>query len=375
MGANADQERTGGFAPADSAAGRGRKRVQIVGATGYGGLGILELLLEHPGFEITALAARDDAGKRIDEVYPHLTGRCALLVQAPQDVDIGAGADVVVFATPDRVSQGYARGLADAGVRFLDYSGDFRFPDPAAYARYAASHPSVGEMAHAAPELLGRAAYGITELNAARIAAAPVVGNPGCFAAGIILGLAPLFSEGLVEGGHVAVDALTGSSGAGKKPAPLQHFSHLNDNVVPYRVLGHQHVVESELTLGSLGKAAGASIDFVPHLLGVTRGILSTMHAALSRSASRGALLDLYREFYQGQPFIRILDQPPTLKGTAGSNYCDISLVTSADGRRVVVISSIDNLMKGQSGSALQNLNVMFGFDPATGLGRGPLYP
>jgi N-acetyl-gamma-glutamyl-phosphate reductase len=374
MGENQPQE-FASPAAADRTFAGDRKRVQVVGATGYGGLGIVELLLEHPGFEIAALAARDDAGKRMDEVYPHLTGRCGLVVQAPQDIDVGAGVDAVVFATPDRVSQGYARGLADAGVRFLDYSGDFRFPDAAGYARYAASHPSIGDTVHAAPELLSRAVYGITELNAARIVEAPIVGNPGCFAAGIILGLAPLFAEGLVEGGQVAVDALTGSSGAGKKPAPLQHFSHLNDNVIPYRVLGHQHVAESELTLGRLGKASGATIDFVPHLIGVTRGILSTMHATLSRSASREALLDLYREFYQGQPFIRVLDQPPTLKGTAGSNYCDVSLVTSADGRRVVVISSIDNLMKGQSGSALQNLNVMFGFDPATGLGRAPLYP
>lgn len=352
-----------------------RKRVQIVGATGYGGLGILELLLDHPNFEVTGLAARDDAGRRIDEVYPHLTGRCDMVVQAPQDSDVGANVDVVVFSTPDGVSQGYAKGLADAGVRFIDYSGDFRFRSTEDYARYAERHPSISASSHSAADLLGMAVYGISELNQERIAAAAIVGNPGCFAAGIVLGLAPLFAQGLVRDGQVAVDALTGSSGAGKKPAPLQHFSHLNDNVVPYRVLSHQHVVESEQTLGRLGRANGASIDFVPHLLGTTRGILSTMHATLSRPIPREGLLDVYREFYSGKPFVRILDQPPSLKGTLGSNYCDISLQVSADGKRVVVMSSIDNLLKGQSGSAMQNLNIMFGIDQAVGLRRGPLYP
>jgi N-acetyl-gamma-glutamyl-phosphate reductase len=352
-----------------------RKRVQLVGATGYGGLGILELLLDHPEFEVTSISARDDAGRRIDEVYPHLTGRCAMTVEAPDKAAIGDGADIVVFATPDRVSQGYARGLADAGVRFLDYSGDFRFASEADYGAYAGRHPSIADASHQAPELLGRAAYGVSELHRERIATAPIVGNPGCFAMGIVLGLAPLFAEGLVEGGHVTVDALTGSSGAGKKPSPLHHFPNLNDNVVPYRVLSHQHVVESEQTLGRLGNASGATLDFVPHLIGATRGILSTMHARLTRTASREALLETYREFYAGRPFVRVLGEPPTLKGTLGSNYCDISLAVSGDGRRVVVISSIDNLLKGQSGSAMQNLNIMFGFDETAGLTRGPLYP
>ncbi len=354
-------------------------RAQIVGATGYGGLGMLELLLGHPRFEVAALLARDDAGRRIDEVYPHLAGRCELEVQRPQPDAIGRDCDVVVFATPDGVSQGYAPALADAGMRFLDYSGDFRFADSQDYARYARAHPGVADEAHAAGGLLGRAVYGVPELAAERVSEAPIVGNPGCFAVGIILGLAPLFEAALVEGGEVTIDGLTGSSGAGKKPSAAQHFSHLEGNVVPYRVFAHQHVVEAELTLGRLrpdgGEAAGASLHFVPHLLGTTRGILSTMHARLARPATREELLALYRERYAGQPFVRVLETPPTLKGTAGSNYCDISLVTSADGRRVVVIASIDNLMKGQSGNALQNLNLMFGLDAATGLGRLPLYP
>ena len=348
-------------------------RAQIIGATGYGGLGMLELLLGHPNFEVASIVARDDVGRRISDVYPHLTGRCDLMVQSADDAGVGANCDVVIFATPDRVSQGYALALADAGVRFIDYSGDFRFPTPERYAAYANRHPSIADAEHSTAELLGRATYGIPELFRERNQEAAIVGNPGCFAVGMILGLAPLFADGLVEDGAVSVDGLTGSSGAGKKPAPLQHFSHLNDNVVPYRVMNHQHVIEVEQTLTDLG--GGAVVDFVPHLLPATRGILSTMHMRLTRSASVGALLERYREFYAGHPFVRVLDTPSTLKGPLGSNYCDISLVTSADERRLVVMSSIDNLLKGQSGVAMQNLNLMFGLEETAGLERAPLYP
>ena len=349
-------------------------RVQIVGATGYGGLGILELLMAHPDFEVTSLIARDEAGRRIDKIYPHLHGRTDLMVDSVETTPVGTNCDVVVFSTPDRVSQGYAAALADAGKRFIDYSGDFRFASAADYAKYAARHPSIADSQHGAEALLGSAVYGVSELNGDRVADAPIVGNPGCFAVGIILGLAPLFNDGLVgDDGIVAVDGLTGSSGAGKKPAPMQHLSHLNDNVIPYRVLSHQHAVEADLTLGRLGQANGAQIDFIPHLLGTTRGILSTMHLRLKQNASRDALLERYREFYEDAPFVRVLDTPPTLKGTAGSNYCDVSVFV--EGNRAVVMASVDNLMKGQSGSAMQNLNLMFGSPQTAGLERGPLYP
>ena len=350
-------------------------RAQLVGATGYGGLGILELLLQHPDFEAAQLVARDDAGKRIADVYPHLEGRTDLVVQAPDTVAIGEDCDVVIFATPDRVSQQYAADLQARGVRFIDYSGDFRFTSTDDYARYAERHPSISDTAHGTPTLLGQNAYGVSELNGEVVANANIVGNPGCFAIGIILGLAPLYADGLVDGELVQVDGLTGSSGAGKKPAPLQHFSHLNDNVIPYRVLNHQHVVEAEMTLSRIGKSAGATVDFIPHLLGTTRGILNTMHLTVKQSVTREALLERFREFYAGQPFVRVLDTPPTLKGPVGSNYIDLSVFVAEGGRRVVVMSSIDNLMKGQSGSAMQNLNLMFGLPQTAGMERGPLYP
>lgn len=349
-------------------------RVQIVGATGYGGLGILELLLAHPHFDVTSLIAREEAGRRISEVYPHLSGYTDLTIDSAEDTPIGTDCDIVVFSTPDRVSQSYAPALVNAGMRFIDYSGDFRFASADDYAQYAARHPSITGDRHDVEALLEIATYGVSELNPDGIAKASIVGNPGCFAVGIILGLAPLFHDGLVgDDGIVAVDGLTGSSGAGKKPAPLQHLSHLNDNVIPYRLLSHQHAIEANLTLGRLGQSEGAEIDFIPHLLGTTRGILSTMHLRLKQTMERNTLLDRYRDYFENSPFVRILDTPPTLKGTLGSNYCDISLFV--EGNRVVVISSIDNLMKGQSGSAMQNLNLMFGIPQTTGLDRSPLYP
>jgi N-acetyl-gamma-glutamyl-phosphate reductase len=291
-------------------------------------------------------------------------------------VAIGQDADVVIFATPDRVSQAHAQALSGQGVRFIDYSGDYRFTSTDDYARYAERHPSISDGTHVTPELLGQNVYGISELNRHAIAESSIVGNPGCFAIGIILGLIPLYSDGLVDGdGVVQVDGLTGSSGAGKKPAPGQHFSHLNDNVVPYRVLNHQHVVEAEMSLARAGKSTGATVDFIPHLLGTTRGILNTMHLTLTKSVSRDALMEMFREAYAGHPFVRVLDTPPTLKGPLGSNYIDLSVFVAGDSKRAVVMSSIDNLMKGQSGSAMQNLNLMFGLPQTAGMERGPLYP
>ena len=181
-------------------------RAQIVGATGYGGLGMVELMLGHPDWEIVSTVARGEAGRRLDDLYPHLTGRCDLAVDSVETTPIGEDCDVVVFATPDGVAQRYAADLHARGVRFIDYSGDFRFASVDEYARYAARHPSAKADGHAAATLLGASVYGIPELHREAIADAPVVGNPGCFAVGIVLGLAPLFQDGLIDGGQIHVD-------------------------------------------------------------------------------------------------------------------------------------------------------------------------
>ncbi len=351
-------------------------RAQIVGATGYGGLGMTELLLRHPEITITSLLAKQDTGRPISDVYPHLRGFCDLVVQDANPDTVGQDADLVIFATPDGVSQEYARGLLAAGLRVIDYSGDFRFRSPEQYARYARRHPSVKGRPHAAPELLAQSVFGVPELYREDIATARLVGNPGCFAVAMILALAPAVRAGIIDPSSIICDGKTGISGAGKKPSPTHHFPERNENVTPYRIANHQHEVEVTVTLEELS-GEEVNITFVPHLVPITRGIIVTCYATLRQDVSQADVQDLYEDMYRDEPFVRVLPAgvAPGLKGVLGSNLCDLSLVVDEDNGRLVVAASIDNLLKGQAGVALQNINIMFGFPETTGLERLPLYP
>lgn len=354
----------------------GMFRAQIVGATGYGGLGMTELLLRHSEFEIVSLLATTDVGKPISDFFPHLRGFCDIVVGDAREAEIGANVDVVICSTPDRVGMALAARALDAGARLLDYSGDFRFRTLEAYERYAAVHPSTAGKPHVAPDLLARSVYGIPELFRDEIRGARLVGNPGCFAVAMILALAPAARAHVIAPGSIVVDGKTGSSGAGKKPNALHHFPQYHENLTPYRMGRHQHVVETAETLMQLGgKPVG--ITFVPHLVPMTRGIVCTCYADLATDVSLAAVHDLYRTFYQSEPFVRV--QPPNtapgVKAVVGSNLCDISLALDEPNNRLILIGAIDNLLKGQAGSALQNLNVMFGLPETTGLERLPMYP
>lgn len=351
-------------------------RAQIVGATGYGGLGMTELLLRHPQITITSLLAKQDTGRPISDVYPHLRGFCDLTVQDANSDTVGADADLVIFATPDGVSQEYARGLLAAGLRVIDYSGDFRFRSPEHYVRYARRHPSMKGRPHAAPELLPQSVFGVPELYREDIAGARLVGNPGCFAVAMILGLAPAVRAGIIDPQSIICDGKTGISGAGKKPSPTHHFPERNENVTPYRIANHQHEVEVTVTLEELS-GEEVNITFVPHLVPITRGIIVTCYATLRQDVSQADVQDLYEDMYRDEPFVRVLPTgvTPGLKGVLGSNLCDLSLVVDEDNGRLVVAASIDNLLKGQAGVALQNINIMYGFPETMGLDRLPLYP
>ncbi|MFN8543605.1 MAG: N-acetyl-gamma-glutamyl-phosphate reductase [Candidatus Binatia bacterium] len=356
--------------------GESRKRVQIVGATGYGGLGMTELLLRHPGIAIAGLLAKQDAGRRVSDVYPHLRGFCDVVIGDASDETVGRDADLVVFATPDGVGQAHARRLVAAGVPMLDYSGDFRFGTVADYDEYARRHPALGGRAHACPELLAQGVYGVPELNRDRLSGARLVGNPGCFAVAMILGLAPAAKLGLVERDGIIVDGKSGSSGAGKKPSAAHHFPERNENVTPYRIGSHQHAVEVEMTIAAL---AGGPLDltFVPHLVPATRGIVCTIYAQLRQPAAPADVQAAYERFFASEPFVRVLPAgvSPGTGAVLGSNLCDLSVTVTAGGRRLVVTASIDNLVKGQAGVALQNVNLMLGFPETTGLDRVPIYP
>jgi N-acetyl-gamma-glutamyl-phosphate reductase len=349
-------------------------RVKVVGATGYGGVGITELLVQHPETELVALVAREDVGLPISKVYPHLEGFCDLPVLAADDPRAAVPADVVFFATPDRVGMSAARGELAKGAKVIDYSGDFRFTTPEAYADYATR---IGkEPAHAAPDLLARTAYGLAELHRDAIRSADIVGNPGCFACSCILGLAPVAKHRLVEPESVICDCKTGVSGAGKKMNAAYHYPARYEQMNAYKLAGHQHVCEVEREL-SLQAGTDVKITFTAQVVPVCRGILSTLYGDLTRPATEAELVALYREFFKDSPFVRVYPSTASV-GTLnvrGTNFCN--LVVSVDSRvnRLRVVAHIDNLMKGQAGSALQNMNLMFGLPETAGLNRPGIYP
>jgi N-acetyl-gamma-glutamyl-phosphate reductase len=351
-------------------------RAQIVGATGYGGLGMTELLLRHPEITVTSLLATQDVGKPISDVYPHLRGFCDTVVQGANPDSVGANADLVIFATPDGVGQSYAHQLLNAGLKVIDYSGDFRFQSAEDYAKYARRHPSVAGKPHQGEDLLPESAFGIPELYRPKIAEARLVGNPGCFAVAMILGLAPAIRAGIIDPRSIICDGKTGISGAGKKPSATHHFPERNENVTPYRIANHQHEVEVTVALSALG-GEQCSITFVPHLVPVTRGIEVTSYASLRSAVTQAQVQGLYEEMYQGEPFVRVLPAgvAPGIGAVLGSNLCDLSVVVDEDNGRLVVAASIDNLLKGQAGVALQNINIMHGFPETMGLERVPMYP
>ncbi len=349
--------------------------VKIIGAGGYGGLGIIELLLAHPEVEISGLVAATETGVPISDLYPHLDGFCDLPVLATTDPAAAEPADVIFMATPDGVGMTKAADFLQAGAKVIDYSGDFRFDTVDAYADYATR---IGRNpVHAAPQLLSQTAYGLPELHRSRLTPdQALVGNPGCFAVSCILGLAPAFKEALVEPAPVICDCKTGVSGAGKKASPVHHYPARYDNMNAYRLSGHQHVCEVERELSSVAKTP-IQITFTAQVVPACRGIMSTLYATTNPGVTIDRLLDAYRAFYKDAPFVRVFDRSRE-SGTAqvrGSNFCN--LVVDRDDRTGLlrVVACIDNLMKGQAGSALQNMNLLCGFPETLGLMRPGAYP
>jgi N-acetyl-gamma-glutamyl-phosphate reductase len=351
-------------------------RAQIVGATGYGGLGMTEMLLRHPEIELVSLLAKTDVGKPLSDFFPHLRGFCDQIVDDASPENIGKAVDLVIFATPDRIGMSYAPAVLAKGIRMLDYSGDFRFATVEQYQEYSKRHPSTVGKPHLCPELLAEAVYGVPELNRARIKGAKLVGNPGCFAIAMILGLAPAMKSGLVDPRSVICDGKTGVSGAGKKASAMHHFPERNENTTPYRVAAHQHEIEVTQTLSAIA-GERVTMTFVPHVVPATRGILITAYANLKSGVSATQAREAYAEFYRGEPFVRVLPAGAyaTPKSVTASNFCDVSLAVDEGNDRLVVISAIDNLVKGQAGVALENINLMFGFPETMGIERAPIYP
>lgn len=349
-------------------------RVGIIGAGGYGGCGATELLIHHPRVELAALIDKQDVGKRMSELYPHLKGFCELPILDPEDPNRPDDLDVIFFATPDGVGQGEARSWLDKGAKVVDYSGDFRFNDADTYRGYAARIGKAQQ--HASPDLLPHSVYGLAELHRKEIAGSRLVGNPGCFAVSCILGLAPALGAGLIVPDSIICDAKTGISGAGKTPNPTFHYPARYEAMNAYKISGHQHVYEIERELG-LVAGREVRITFTPHVVPLCRGILSTIYGTLRPGEDLGRVEEAYRSFYRDEAFVRVLgpERSPQTTDVRGSNFCNVSLHADERTGRLIVVSVIDNLVKGQAGSAVQDMNIMCGLEETEGLLRPGQYP
>ncbi len=350
-------------------------RAKVIGACGYGGVGIVELLVAHPEVKLACLVNTTDVGAPISKIYPHLAGFCDMTILDPEDPAAHPPVDVVFTATPDGVGMKLARAILASGAKLVDYSGDFRFNTTDSYAEYARRQGL--EPKHVAPEVLPEAVYGLAELHRGKINTRQrVIGNPGCFAVSCILGLAPAVRNHLIDPFSVICDCKTGVSGAGKKLNAAFHYPARYEHMNAYKLAGHQHVCEIEREL-TLQAGTEIRVTFTAQVVPVCRGILSCLYGQLKAETGVEEVLALYREFYKDSPFVRIYDRSAAI-GTMhvrGTNFCNLVVDVDARTRRLRVISHIDNLMKGQAGSALQNMNLLFGLPETAGLMRAGQYP
>jgi len=346
-----------------------RLKVAVVGASGYTGGELLRLLAHHPRIEVAHVTAETHAGRPVASIFPSLRGLFDLTCEPLDPATVARAADVAFLCLPHKTSMEVGAALHGLGGRVLDLSADFRLKDPAAYREWYG-------LEHVAPELLREAAYGLPELHGPRIAAARLVAVPGCYPTGALLGLAPLVAHRLADLDRIVIDSISGASGAGRKPELGLHFSELNENARAYGVTRHRHTPEIEQELGALA-GRPVLVAFTPHLAPLTRGILTTVHVPLTRQATAAELAEAFRGYYRGRLFVRVLPpgEWPETKQVAGSNFCDIGIGVEPRTGRGVVVTAIDNLVKGASGQAVQCLNLMAGWDEATGLRFPALYP
>ncbi len=348
---------------------RGTVKAAVVGASGYIGVELLRLLFHHPHVELVAITSESYGGLLVGEVFPTFSTLLELRYQKLDLEELASSADVVFLALPHKAAMPVVAGLYPLGCRIVDLSADFRLKDAAVYERWYGTR-------HLAPDLLPKAVYGLPELSREAIRGTRLVASPGCYPTGALLGLAPLVRAGAIDLRSIIVDAISGASGAGRKTELYLHFSELNENVKAYSVARHRHAPEMEQELSRLA-GEEVRVTFTPHLAPLTRGILSTISCRLLKEQDVGDLLQLFQDFYKGEPFIRILPkgQVPETKAVLGSNFCDIGLAVDEHTGRVIVITAIDNLVKGGSGQAVQAMNVMYGFDERSGLLMPGLFP
>ncbi|MDI6907135.1 MAG: N-acetyl-gamma-glutamyl-phosphate reductase [Thermoanaerobacterales bacterium] len=341
----------------------------VIGATGYAGAELVRLLARHPAVRLAALTSRSYAERPLSAVYPHLYGHVDEVLREFDPDELVSECDVVFTALPHGHAMEVGRKVLDRGKKLVDIGADFRLADVAVYEEWY-------RVTHTAPEILPRVVYGLPELNREHIAGAPVVANPGCYPTASILALAPALKAGLADPASIIIDAKSGVSGAGRGLSLRTHFAECNENFQAYGVPGHRHTPEIEQELSRLA-GRPVRVSFTPHLAPMNRGILATVYFSLSRPVTADELHAVYREFYSEEPFVRVLPPGtlPQTKAVAGSNHCDLNVVADARTGRAVVLSAIDNLVKGAAGQAVQNMNIMFGRPEGEGLAGPGLYP
>jgi len=342
-------------------------RVGIIGASGYTGAELARIISRHPEAELTLATSRQYAGRKLADTYPGLRGICDIVCENISGRELVGRADLFFTAVPHQTAMEVVPTLLEGGARVVDLSADFRIHDPAVYEEWYQPHSAVS--------YLDEAVYGLPEIHRQQIAGARLVANPGCYPTSVILALAPLLRKGLVDISTIVIDSKSGTSGAGRSAQVGTLFCEVHDGFKAYKVGAHRHTPEIEQELSGLSGAA-VTVSFTPHLVPMSRGILSTIYASLSSEIDEQSVAEIYNAAYDGEEFVRLCwpDFPAT-QFVRGSNYCDIGFKVDPRTGRIVIVSAIDNIVKGAAGQAVQNMNLVSGFAENTGLGAIPLFP